>query len=168
MPEPTVPADIEVWTDAIAKIAGNIPGIQAVFSGGRGEIASDPGNPRIQPMIDEELLVTPAAVLYAGDWEVTAGSWEHQKHELELLIWCDQEPIATSYAEAIAWPERVMSVFPARAKAFEVSPILQSVLVTGGGGIESRVWPEGSDRHFLVRSVSLEVELRRGAQYQPR
>ena len=168
MTEPTVPADIEVWTDAIAKIAGTIPGIKAVFSGGRGGLDPVTDAPRIQPMINEELLVTPAAVLYAGDFTVLAGSWEHQTHELQLLIWIEQEPIATSYAEAIAWPERVMSVFPARAKAFEVSEELQSVLVTGGGGIEARNWPEGSDRHYLVRSVSLEVELRRGAQYQPR
>lgn len=170
MPEPTVPNELESIFDAIAKVAGTIPGIRSVFSGARAGLAPEPGAPAIQPMIDEELLDenTPAAVLFAGDGEVIAGSWEKQKHEAQLLIWVAAHPVATAYAEALAFPWRVMEVFPQRAKAFEISELLQSVLVTGWGGIESRRWPEASEREFLVRSVSLELEIRRAAQYQPR
>jgi hypothetical protein len=155
--------DIETWFDAIAKVASGITGIKATFAGGRGGQGDV-----VQPMIDEELMVAPAAVLFAGDWTVLAGSWEHQTHDLQLLIWIDRDPIATSYAEAVAFRERAMAVFPPHAKAFEVHPALQSVLVTGGGGIDARRWPEGSEREYLVVPVNLEVELRRAAQYLPR
>ena len=170
MTEPTVPNELERMFDAVGKVAGTIAGIQAVFAGGRAGIEPVTGAPVIQPMIDEELIEenTPAAVLYHGDWTVLAGSWEQQKHEAQLLLWIPAQPVANAYAEAIAFPWRVMEAFPARAKAFEIDPLLQSVLVTGGGGIEARAWPEGSERRFLVRSVSLELAIRRAAQYQPR
>jgi hypothetical protein len=163
-----VPHDVEVWFDSVAKVAADIEGIKAVFAGGRGEIDVATGRPRIQPMIDEELLVTPAAVLFAGDWEVVAGSWEIQKHQVELLIWIEGKPVGTSYADAIAFRGRALDAFPPHAKAYEHLPELSSVLITGGGGIESRVWPEGSERSFLVVPIRLEVELRRARQYLPR
>lgn len=170
MTDPVVPNGLEKIYDAIGKVAGTIPGIRAVFSGGRGGIEPVTGAPVIQPMIDEELLDenTPAAVLYAGDIEVLSGSWEKQTHEAKLLIWIPAQPVSQGYAEALAFPERVLSVFPARAKAFEIDPSLSSVLVTGAGGIEVRNWPEGSDRTFLVRAVSLEIVINRPAQYLPR
>lgn len=167
MTEPTIPAGIETWTDAIARVAGTIPGVKAVFGGGRAGLEPLEGGVRVQPMINEELLVTPAAVLFVGDFEVEAGSWEKQRHELQLLLWVEAEPMATAYAEAISWPERVLSVFPGNAKVGAVHEHLQSVLVTGGSGIESRSWPEGSERRYLVRAINLEAELRRPAQYLP-
>jgi hypothetical protein len=167
MTEPTIPSGIETWVDAIARVAGTIPGVKAVFSGGRGGLTVEDGDPRIQPMIAEELLVTPAAVIFVGDFEVEAGSWEKQRHDLQVLLWVPADPIATAYAEAISWPERVLSVFPGSAKVGEVHEHLQSVLVTGGSGIESRTWPEGSERRYLVRAINLEAELRRPAQYLP-
>lgn len=163
-----IPNDAEVWFDAVAKVAADIAGVKAVFAGGRADLDVAEGRPRIQPMIDEELMVSPAAVLYAGDWEVVAGSWEKQKHQVQLLIWIEQNPVATSYAEAVAFRQRALEAFPAHAKAYEHLPELSSVLITGGGGIEPRVWPEGSERNFLVVPINLEVEIRRGAQYQPR
>lgn len=163
-----VPNDAEVWFDAVAKVAATIEGVRAVFAGGRGDLTTPDDTPRIQPMIDETLMVSPAAVLYAGEWEVIPGSWEQQKHQVELTIWLEQHPIGSAYAEAIAFRQRVLDAFPPHAKAYEHLAELSSVLITGGRGIEPRVWPEGSDRNYLTVPVALEVELRRAAQYQPR
>ena len=164
----TIPNQAEVWFDAVAKVCADIVGVRAVFAGGRGGIEPASGRPVIQPMIDEELMVTPAAVLYAGDWEVVGSSGQDQvTHELQLLIWIEGQPIGTAYAEAVAFRQRIMAAFPPHMKAYEHVPELQWVKLLGGGGIEARRWPENTERSYLVVPASLEVRVNDSVRYQP-
>jgi hypothetical protein len=160
----TVEAPAEVWFDALAAVP--IEGIAATFAGGRAPQIE--GGSVVQPMIDEALEETPAAVYgYGGAEIILAGQWEGAKHSIDLSIWVLRDDIATAYARCISFIDRVGAAFPSRAKAFNQDSRLQSVLITTLGAITPRTWPEGSDRQFLVLPVTLEVQLRQGRNFQP-
>jgi hypothetical protein len=161
----------ETWFDAIAAVAAGIEGIATgAFGAGTTDLSSiqTDGSPAVQPMIDEELMIAPAAVLaYAGGPVTHSGQWQDQKHQLELSIWVDREPIAASYAMAIGFVAKVLAAFPQHAKAYSLHPALQHVLVMNLGAITPRAWPENSPRQFLVLPVSLEARVAHGVEMRP-
>lgn len=153
---------IENWFDAVAKTASEIEGIVATFAGGQGGQGVD-----VQPMIDEELLQVPAAVLSYGGASILAGQWERQDHDLTLTIWVPREPIRESYAAAVAFVDKVMDAFPPKAKARLVDARVQHCIVMSIGAITPRTWPDGSANQFITLPVTLQVRVARAAQYQP-
>ena len=158
----------EVWFDAVAGIFTPIPELKATFAGGRGaEDSSVAAIQDVQKMIDEELLVTPALVLGYGGAEVITSNWEGTKHTIEGAVWIEKHPIATSYAECIAWIDRVQQAIPPHAAAYVEDSRLKSVVLMTFGRITPRTWPEGSDRDFLTLPFTLEVQLRQATRHLP-
>lgn len=164
-----MPPTSETWFDAIAKVASTIEGIRAVFAGGRTDLSElEEVGTAVQPMIDEELMEAPAAVLsFGGGPVVLSGQWLDQKWALDLGIWIDREPIGTSYALAVSFIDKVLAAFPPHAKAFELDPRLQHVIPMSIDDIRPRTWPEGSARQFIVLPVTLEARVAHGANVQP-
>jgi hypothetical protein len=155
------PEESEQWFDAMAKTGTEVEGIASSFAGGNG------GQEGVQPMIDEELMQTPAAVWSYGGCDVNAGQWEQQRHTVEMGIWIDRDPIDTSYRLAIAFIDRVMAAFPPHAKARNAVPRVQSSVITRIGAPVPRTWPEGSERQFIVLPVTFEVRVSGSRNYQP-
>jgi hypothetical protein len=155
------PEDSELWFDAMAKTGTEVEGIKSSFAGGNG------GQEGVQPMIDEELMETPAAVWSYGGCEVVAGQWEAQTHTVEMGIWIPREPIDVAYREAIAFVDRVMAAFPPRAKARLSVPRVQSAVITRIAAPVPRTWPEDSPSQYIVLPVIFEVKVSGYRNYQP-
>lgn len=166
-----MPPDSVTWFDAIAAVAATINGIVTpAFGAGSTDLTAiqEDGAPAVQPMIDEELMLAPAAVLsYSGAPITHSGQWQDQKHQVDLGIWIDREPIATSYSMAIGFIDKVLAAFPLHAKAFSLHPNLQHVLVMNIGAITPRAWPERSPRQYLVVPVQLEARVAHGVEMRP-
>lgn len=164
----TIGEDSEKWFDAVAGIFTPIPELKATFAGGRWAADSDvEAIQAVQPMIDEELLVTPAAVFGYGGGDVITQNWESTKHTVEAAIWVEKNPIATSYAECIAWIDRIRAAVPEHARAFNEDSRLKSVVLMTFGRITPRTWPEGSEREYLTLPFTLEVQLRQATRFKP-
>jgi len=118
-------------------------------------------------MIDDALTVTPALVFGYGGAEVITNNWEGTKHTVEGAVWVEKHPIATSYAECIAWIDRVRAAVPEHAAAFLQDSRLKSVVLLTFGRITPRTWPEGSSADYLTLPFTLEVQLRQATRYKP-
>lgn len=157
----------ETWFDAIGRVGATVDGILHVHAGGSGEAGQTPGGLKVEPMIDD-LAETPAMVLGYGGATITAGSWERQRHQVNASIWISRDAgIGPANSLAVQFVGRVLAAFPARARAFNVHPDLQSVLVTEFDEIRGAAWPPGSTRRFVVLPFSIEAVVNRAAEYQP-
>jgi len=164
----TIAADAEKWFDAVAGVFADMPGLKATFAGGRWAPDSDVDAINlVQPMIDEELLAAPAAVFGYGGAEVLTNNWESTKHTIEAAIWIEKHPVATSYAECIAWIDKVRAAVPEHAAAYLQDSRLKSLVLMTFGRITPRTWPEGSDRDYLTLPFTLEVQLRQATRHKP-
>ncbi|HYI66380.1 MAG TPA: hypothetical protein VEW95_05615 [Candidatus Limnocylindrales bacterium] len=164
----SVAENSELWFDAIGGIFAGIPECKAVFAGGRSAADSEiEPIQSVQSMIDEPLLAAPAIVLGYGGGEVITNNWEGTKHTIEGAVWIDKEPVQTSFAECIAWIDRIQVAIPPRGRAFNQDERLKSVVLMTFGRITPRTWPEGSDSAYLTLPFTLEAQLRQATRHKP-
>jgi hypothetical protein len=148
------------WFAAVSDVFADVQGINRVYGVKGGET-----DPKVVPMSSELASGDIGVLGYAGG-EITPGSWERQRHELNAAIWVP----APATAIGAAYVDRVLTAFPARSKAGlppELPhPELASVLVTRFDAIDSREWGEAQARkQYVVLPFTIEVVRNRAAAY---
>ena len=157
--------DSLTWFQGIMRVGANVAGIKVVHGVTPATVGAA-ASVLLRPAT-EELGSVPALVFGYGGASVTPGPWETQKHTVHGAIWRPRKPIDETYSELVADIGRVLNAFPQRAKAFEVSAELQSVLITSFGSIDGAEWPVGSNNWYLVLPFEIEAVVRRAVTYSP-
>lgn len=154
----------EAWFAAVGDVFAQVEGLRRVYG-----VKGATTDPKVVPMAGE-IIAGPVGVLGYGGASVTPGSWERQTHTLNAAVWIplSATSVGSSYEEAVAFVDRVLTAFPPRSKAGAIHPELASVLVTEFDAIGQRAWGDGqAQRDFVVLPFSIQVVRNRAAQYLP-
>lgn len=160
----TTPEEDADWFSKVADVFALIPDIYRVYG-----VKGDDSDPKVVPMSDELPVGSVIGVLGYDGGTIIPGSWERQEHSLDAAIWIPA-PAGTldkAYTLAVAYVDRVMSIFPGHGQAGGVGVSgIQSVLVTEFDQVESRIWADKEgERTYVVLPFTLEVTRSRARAY---
>lgn len=160
MTDPIVQAG---WFALVADVFAQIEGIYRVFG-----VKGAEGDPKVVPMSTELPTQSVVGVLAYDSGEITPGSWERQEHTLTAAIWvpAPADSLDKAYTLAVAYIDRVMTVFPGHGKAGASDSTIQSVLVTQFDTIESRQWADkAGQREYVVLPFDIQVIRQEARRY---
>lgn len=162
MTDPIVDAG---WFALVADVFAGIEGIYRVFG-----VKGADGDVKVVPMSTELPVGSVVGILGYDGGQITPGSWERQEHTLDAAIWVPAagDTLDKAYTLAVAYVERVLTVFPGHGKAGASDSTIQSVLVTTFDTIESREWADkAAQREYVVLPFEIQVIREQARRYAP-
>lgn len=165
----TAPTVTQLGMDALGRVCADVLGFHHVYAAGvSNEVTAV--SPTVVPWVDDFVEGgLPCVTLLLGEWTVSAASWERRRYLVTATIWRERTPIGETIAALYADIDKLREAFPPHARAYDHVPSLQSAVVMGGPGIESRSMPrdpEPQARWFLVAPVQIEVVFAEAVDYE--
>lgn len=162
MPDPSF--DLPKIYEALSRVCADVSQIDVVYGTNIGTAET-----RIVVPMSDEPPTSPTVVLLPGPWNVIVGPG-HSRFTFTaagtIFVPRDLAPGEgiTLLMQIFA---RLFGAFTARGKAYEASPVLQSVILTEGAGLSSAEWPPDSEQWYLTWPFELEVKANVLASPQP-
>lgn len=140
--------------EALSKVCADATSVKAVL----GVDIGGAGTNIVAPLADD-LPDTPAILIVPGAWTNIAGGAARVTYTAHGSIWVDREHPGDASVELMNIFDALIDAFAARAKAYEPTAALQSVLITDGPGLSEAEWPAGSEHWYLTWPFDLEIKV---------
>ncbi|HXU85590.1 MAG TPA: hypothetical protein VN773_07270 [Verrucomicrobiae bacterium] len=161
---PAASFDLPLIFEALSRVCADVSQVDVVYGTNIGTAQS----PIVVPISDDP-PTSPTILLLPGAWSVIVGGMNRFTFDAAGTIFCPRD-VAPGEGLVLLMQifARLFDAFTARSKAYEASPVLQSVVLTEGPGLQSAEWPPDSEAWYLTWPFGLEVKVNVPGSPQPR